>query len=254
MADGVLVLGAAVGLVVYRRGAARTARRSGRRDASFALGLVAVVAGAVPPLHGWADRRLTGHMVEHLLLMLVAAPLLVHARAGAAIVAGSPSWLRGASHRVGRYLPSRPLDDARIAGAVVVAHLGVVLAWHLPVAYDAAQGTTAAHGVEHALFLATAVGFWAVVLRRRHGRPNVVALPAVLAAAFTQGALGLILAISETARYAAYPAATDQHPAGAVMVVAGSAVYLAAAAIIVAAWLADAPTPVRPSLGTAVPR
>lgn len=254
MADALVVLAAAAGLVVYRRGAGRTARRSGRRDASFAVGVAAVVAGAVPPLHAWADRQLTGHMVEHLLLMLVAAPLLAYARPGATLLAGSPAAVRTASHAVARHLPARPLDDARIAAGVVAAHLGVVLAWHLPLAYDAAQGGTTAHAVEHALFLATAVGFWAVVARRRHGRPNTVALPAVLAAAFTQGALSLVLAISETPWYAAYPSASDQHLAGAVMVVAGAAVYLAAAAMIVAAWLADTPAPTRPPLGTAVPR
>ena len=82
-------------------GGGRWRREGGWRAEAFYAGLVALVVATQPPLDGLADRSFSAHMVQHLLLQMVAPPLLV---------LGAP-WLpvwrmlpTGGRHRLGRWL------------------------------------------------------------------------------------------------------------------------------------------------------
>src|SRR3954451_5838951 len=117
--------------------------------AAFLAGMAVLAAALVSPLDGAAERRLSPHMAQHLLLVSVAAPLLVAGRPFALI----PGRWR-ARWPWGQRGPDRPLDHATAWLALAVGlHVGVLLAWHLPVLYQAALDHDTVHGLEHVSML-----------------------------------------------------------------------------------------------------
>src|SRR4051794_38576231 len=125
-----LVLVAAGG--TYAVASAGVARREQRTievgaPTAFLVGLAVVAVAIVGPLDGQAETRLSAHMVQHLLLISVAAPLLAlgrPVRLGAAVISG-------------RTHVDRPLGTlAAACGAA--ASLAVLFVWHIPALYDAA--------------------------------------------------------------------------------------------------------------------
>jgi putative membrane protein len=147
---GVFALGAAwLGAWVVRGEPVARARA-----AAFFAGLAAVLVALNGPLHDLSERYLfSAHMVQHILLTLVAPPL---------ILAGLPTWMgdalvgRGRRARVVRAL-TRPIPAL---GLYTIALAG----WHFPAPYDAALETPAWHFVEHATLVATAMLAWWPVL------------------------------------------------------------------------------------------
>ena len=91
---------------------------------------------AASPLAHLDHHLLTAHMAQHLLLMLVAAPLI----------------LLGARSMVVRWRP--PLTLCWLAGAVAV------LAWHVPAVFEVALRSHSWHHVEHASFFVAGIVFW----------------------------------------------------------------------------------------------
>src|SRR5438045_4967397 len=140
--------GGAYGLGVHRQWASRPT--TGVAPAAAFFGGVAVLAIALlSPLDGAAHRALWVHMVQHVLLISVAAPLLAAGRPMAVARVmwpwPPPAW------RLGRW-------------ATVVAAAGIqvvtLLVWHIPALYEAALAHDAIHGAEHVTLLATAVALW----------------------------------------------------------------------------------------------
>ncbi|MES2123369.1 MAG: cytochrome c oxidase assembly protein [Gemmatimonadota bacterium] len=246
------VLGVAYTLAVVR---ARTER--GRRAAPlvraawFAAGWISLLFALVSPIDRLGETLFAGHMVQHLVLIVVAAPLLV---------IGAPPplwlWLFGASTRraIGRWLThSRTARivtaPARTPPAILAVNIGVLWFWHLPRPYQAAIGTPAVHALEHASFLGAAALFWWVVLRpvgRRvlgYGQA-IIYIGIVLGAS---GALGALLMFSPP-WYAVHLAGeqawgmtplADQQLAGLLMWIPSGAVYLGTAAALFLRWMAS---------------
>lgn len=147
-------------------------------------------------------------MAQHVTLLVVAAPLLAAGR--------------------------RPAGSARPLGAwfglaALVAHLGAMASWHLPVAFDAAERHDLLHGVEHVTLLATAAAFWwwTGVGSRPAPRPAVFGL---FVASLGCTALGAAMALAPAAWYAGHRSLSDQQVAGVVMWAFGGLVYIAAGA------------------------
>lgn len=215
--------------------------------AAFAAGLATLVVVLVPPFEGLAERRLWAHMVQHVAVVAVAAPLLVLGNASGALVAGlPPGWRRSWSAATRRW-PWRddPARATAVAGAVLLAHTAALWAWHVPALYEAALRSPPVHGLEHASLFATAVAFWQVVAgsRRRaeSGRPVLVAFLAAL-----QGsALGALMTLAGSPWYPTYAesagaglsALEDQQVAGVVMWGPCGAIYTLAGVLLFAAWL-----------------
>ena len=243
-------LGAALALYVsgYRRLAAKTGRLvQPLAAACFAAGWAVLATALASPLHALGAELLAAHMVQHELIMVVAAPLLVLGRPLVPWLFALPvSW----RHGLGRWSRGSAVRPAwAVASRPVVAfalHAAAILVWHVPAAYQATLRSDAAHALQHASFLATALLFWQALLhpptRARHG-------PAVLylfATSLYTGGLGALLALSPTPWYPAYGAAgapwgytplEDQQLAGLIMWMPGAAAYLAAALGLTAAWL-----------------
>jgi putative membrane protein len=222
---------------------------SAGQAACFAAGLATVVLALLSPLDTLAHGLFVAHMAQHMLLVMVAAPLLVLGAPGLPLaVSLAPDWRR----RLGRLRHRPAVHGARdlltrplVAWAV---HVGTLWAWHMPGPYQAALGNDLVHAVEHASFLATAVLFWWVVLSRQ-GRRRLAPGFAVLylfAAALQGSALGALLTLAPAPLYplqaASAPAwgpapLADQQLAGLVMWVPADLVYLGAAGALFMGWL-----------------
>lgn len=164
---------------------------------------VAVVGVALaPPLHGAAEALFTAHMVQHLLLVAVAAPLLSLGTPGLALLAALPrrtrTWLARRRHCIVGAGPW-PVAVPTALGAWLL-HVAVLWAWHTPRLYERAVQSPALHATEHASLLVTAWAFWVVVLhpRRRCALRIGGSLLYLFAAAGQCAVLGALLTLAET--------------------------------------------------------
>jgi putative membrane protein len=240
---------------LYWRGVERLWRRAGRgaaggprQTAAFAPGLALVGVAVLPPLDPLAHERLAAHMVQHLLLVMVAPPLLVLGAPLNPLLWGTP-WRRRL-HRL--KMPRRVRRAVARPGWTLVAavvHVAVLWAWHVPLAYEAALRSTLVHAAEHATMLGTAVALWVGVVTthgpRRQAHP-VGALALFLVATLTVG-LGTLLVFSPRVWYPTYEAAAaargtsaldDQHLAGALMWTFGGIGAMALGSLLIGVWLA----------------
>jgi cytochrome c oxidase assembly factor CtaG len=250
--DPLLLLGLLLAAWAYRRGQAGGPRRpvDTWRARCFALALVAVGLALVSPLDAASSALASAHMVQHLLLLLVAAPLLALSAPSSAILRGSPLPVRRAAGRWRRRLglTHRNLRVLGHPAAAWLLQVGVLWFWHAAVPYDAALASEPLHLLEHASFLITAVLFWHVVVGVRGAArvSNGLGVLLVFGMAMQSVLLSVLLTFARTPWYAGYASTTapwgldplaDQQLAGAIMWIPAGGVYLAAALVLLASWL-----------------
>jgi putative membrane protein len=220
VSGGAVVLVAELGLAgaAYAAGARRVRRWPAWRTAAFAGGL-AVAGVALLGLDGAAHRTLRAHMVQHLVLVFAAAPLLV---------AASPVAL---ALRATRVRVRRGRLAARVLGhpaAGFVALAATMAGTHLTAIYESALRHPALHVLEHLAYLGAAALFWRPVIGADPvpGRPGPVGR--LLYLMLASGPLSIVGVAMESSHRAWYPtyaarpgALADQHAAGAVMWVGG---------------------------------
>jgi len=181
------------------------------------------------PLDELAERSAAWHMVQHMLLIVVVAPLLVLARPlpqWRAVLGGRIDGLWRGLHRTSR----RPM-------ACALVHAVAIWFWHAPGPYGAALEVPLWHVLEHASFLFSGWLFWWSVLRP--GRAGTLAAAgALLFTVMHTGLLGALLVFAEVPLYSvAQSAVVDQQMAGLLMWVPGGLVYLLVAVWAAARWL-----------------
>jgi putative membrane protein len=240
----------AVSVAAYAAGTWRLWRQAGRgrglpwrHVVAWAAGWGVLVIALVSPLDPLGERSFTAHMLQHELLMVVAAPLLV---AGRPLVAWLWAMPARARQRAGAALRH---PGWRAAWAALThplsafsLHAIALWGWHLPLAFDAALADPAVHTAQHLSFLLTALLFWWTTI----GGPSIRAPGPALASLFGTmihtGALGALMSLSPLLWYPAYAATApvlgldplqDQQLGGLVMWVPAGASYLVAAL-----WLA----------------
>lgn len=234
---------------LYLCGARRRAERVRRRDrtAAFLIGSGALLAGQLGPVAEWSEALFWVHMVQHLLVIVVAAPLLAWSAPMATVRHALPPQVRHAMALVAR----RASRASRAAGSpdpliiATLVHVGAVWLWHTPALYDAAVGNPAVHVVEHATFLGAAVWFWDRVWSSARRAPRTQAIATLcLAGMIVQGAvLGAVLTFASRplsgvyAGAAGFTALEDQQLAGAIMWVPPGFVYATVAVRRFAGWL-----------------
>ncbi|HEY0884066.1 MAG TPA: cytochrome c oxidase assembly protein [Ramlibacter sp.] len=251
-----VVVPLALSAVLYAAGLARLWRRAGFgrgirswQAACMGGGWVALAAALVTPLDALGSRLFAAHMVQHELLMVVAAPLLVLGRPLAAWTwALAPSQRRrvGAATRW-RWLAAAWCGITRPVTAWML-HAVALWAWHVPVLFEAALHHEAVHVLQHTTFLGTALLFWWAVLG---GDPRSPRGGFALAYLFTTmmhtGTLGALLTFAPTVWYPAYEQAggafgltpvEDQQLGGLIMWVPGGIVYVIAGLALVGRLLA----------------
>lgn len=231
--------------VIYARGWLRLRRRrprefGGARLASFLSGIAAILFAVASPLDAFANLLLTAHMVQHLLLLMVAPPLILYGAPYLPILRGLPA--RVLKHGVGPFLASPRLQwfGRRLTHPLVcwLAFTITSLTWHTPEFYELALRSTFWHEVEHLCFLGAALLFWWPVIQPwpSHAQwPRWAMIPYLFLADFQNTALAAFLIFYDRVVYPSYAAAPrllnlspleDQAAAGAVMWVPGSVAYL----------------------------
>jgi putative membrane protein len=220
-----LLLGAA--WLLYGLGVRRV-RPHGREALWMHLAMVIAVLAVFGPLDEWAETSTSWHMFQHMLFMLVIAPLWALARplpqwralCGPLL---QPLW-RGLL-RLGRY----PVPLAMLHGALIWI-------WHTPSLYILALENLWWHMLEHASFLFSAWLFWLACLR---ATPRQVphALLALLLTLMHTGLLGALLTFGTRSFYGENRDIADQQLAGLLMWVPGGLIYLAGAGWIAWRWL-----------------
>ena len=238
--DGWVVGPLLVAAAWYAAGWARVRRRA--RDGGSPLGAKWFVAGwlvlagaLLSPLHQAGERSFAAHMLEHELLMLVAAPLLVLSRPVGVALWALPHASRLAVARLGHRRTISTLWQTLTAPLVATGLQAAALwLWHVPALFDAALETTGWHVAQHLTFLVTALLFWWSVLHAP-GRRVGLAVGCLFFTSLISGALGALMALSQSPWYAGYAdlgmdafglrPAEDQQLAGLLMWVPGGLLH-----------------------------
>jgi len=247
---------AAYALGRRRMGAARARKIIGPLRAScFWSGLAVLGIALVSPLDHLAAESFAAHMTQHLLLMLVAPPLLVWSRPGIALLWAVPLRTRRLVAR--QWSGRRALRSclARLMHPAVVFALAsaALWVWHIPALYDAALASETVHVAEHACFVLTSLAFWTLVTEPYGARRVGYAATFVLVCTFALQStlLGAILTFADRPLYASYALGRaalgltgleDQQLAGLAMWVPASVVYLLAFIGLIAAAFTSAET------------
>src|SRR3984893_8422635 len=230
---------------LYARGWRQLRRRAPHRFGlsqlmAFCAGLVTILCALLSPLDAFAGWLLTVHMIQHLLLMMVAPPLILHGAPYLPLLSGLPHDLL--KDGVGPFLGSRVL---RKVGSIVAhpifswsAFVFTSVAWHAPPMYELALRSPTWHQLEHLCFLTTAILFWWPIIQPWPWVarvPRWALIPYLFVADFQNTALSAFLMFYERVLYPTYqtvPRITsmtpleDQAAAGAIMWVAGSIFFL----------------------------
>lgn len=206
---------------------------------AFFASLLVIVIALCSPIDYYADQLFWMHMVQHVLLLTVAPPLLLLGRPWPRMWRAFPLEPRTKVARAialsPRVAPVRAL--ARPIPAWILFNVTVV-GWHIPAAYNLTLTSGVVHAVEHAMFFFTGLLFWARVIDPGPLRPRLV-WPARIAYAAGAMVVGWLLAITLVmVPHAIYPyyealhtrpggisAYTDQQIAAGVMWVPGSLAY-----------------------------
>ncbi len=239
---------------------ARTRASQRWRDVYFYAGLATLVLALCSPLDAFSEKLFWAHMVQHILLLVVAAPLIVLARPWTRLWRALPlEGRRGLGRGLAQSPRASPLRHAsRVLGGPTASFLlfcGVLLAWHVPAMFDATLRSAALHALEHTLFLATALMFWKQVIPSPplHARlPDVQRVLYVIGAMIVSWGLAVVLALAPDPLYGTYlheasrpggiSAIADQHLAAGIMWVPGSITFLIVMLTYVHRWLMP-PTP-----------
>lgn len=244
----VLLLGAA-GLA-YRKGRREGPDTTARR-AAFWGSLAAVAVALVSPVDAMSGVLVSAHMVQHVLLILVAAPLLAVSAPGGALLRGTPQavrdTVRSARRAVG--LDATRLQRLRSPVARWLVYVVTLWVWHASVVYGAAVEDPSVHALEHATFLGAAFLVWSAILGPARVR---VDRGLGLLGVFTLGLQGIFLSVLLTfapepyyAEYLVAPAAwgldplSDQQLAGVLMWIPAGLIHTGIALLLLVSWLRE---------------
>ncbi|NIO10786.1 MAG: cytochrome c oxidase assembly protein [Deltaproteobacteria bacterium] len=224
------------------------------RSVAFLCGLLAIALALSSPLDPLADELLQFHMIQHLLFMMVAPPLLWLGAPMLPLLRGLPRPVlyRGiapllatpAIRKLGRFL-AHPL-------VCLMAFSVSTVGWHIPSLYELALRSEWWHEVQHISFFGTGLLFWWPVVQPWPARPRWprwAMIPYLLFASIQNTALSAILIFSERVLYPSYAAIPrlwgiaaleDQAAAGAIMWVPGSVIMLIPL-VVIAIRMLDSP-------------
>ncbi len=273
-----LAVGASCGLAAlfYAVGVTR-AQRLGRatpppwRRISFGAGIALVLIALIGPVDTLSGQYFTMHMAQHLLLVLIAPPLLLLGAPVVMVLRGLPPFLQRpvfvtvARNRVMRRV-TRTLLHSHVALGLFLATLWL---WHVPQLYSAAVTDDFVHLLEHTAFFWPAVFFWWNVVDSWPFRARLSAPRRLLYIFLATAGLklvGVLITVSGQVLYTAYllprdgtafAALDDQRIGGLIMWMGGGLYMLLPLAIIFFRWAqqdaqAEPPTPGRETPGAAV--
>jgi putative membrane protein len=203
----------------------RTARREGGARAAptacaicWGAAVLTLFVALISPLDVLGEQFATFHMVQHLLIADL-APILF-------TLALTKHILRPLTRRI--HWLERKAGPFGHPAFGVVAYVGAMWLWHIPLFYDAALHHSGVHVLEHLSFAGAGLLYWWHLLSPIRSRLRLGGMGPVLYMASTKiavGLLGIVLAFSPSLIYHAYPsgahlglsALDDLHVAGLLM-------------------------------------
>jgi cytochrome c oxidase assembly factor CtaG len=231
------------------------ARRSGRislasgwRLLSYWTGLLIIALALLSPIDVLSAQLFTMHMIQHLLLIMIAPPLLLLANPMPFLLWGFPPRIRrrvgiGIGRVIGSSAHSRnTVKSLTGPGLTWMIWVIVIIGWHDPAAYDAALRSEFIHDLEHISFFFVGMLFWWHVtgagprLHKQHGFIGRIAF--VLSVIPPNMAAGVVIAFASepiyayTSGYLGLTALGDQQLGGVIMWIPGSMMYIVAALIL----------------------
>lgn len=246
----------AVTALMYGVGLWRLARRAqarralARRAVAFAFGWLALAIALLSPLDSYATSSFAVHMVQHEMLMLIAAPLLVAGRALPTFVWALPAPARRAAGRFTNRSTVRATWEFITSPLVAWwLHAAALWLWHVPTFFNAALASTVLHDLQHLSFLVTALLFWHALLRHGGHARQGIAVVYLFTTTVHTGVLGALLTFAREPLYGGLDrglsiywgltSLEDQQLGGLIMWVPGAMVYVAVALAIMARWLRE---------------
>jgi putative membrane protein len=224
------------------------------RIAAFSAGLLTLVLALSSPLDTATATIFSAHMIQHVLLVAVAPPLILLGLPTTVFLNGVPrGWRRPLAT-----LPHRIPGLAVLLGVLTMpavawlVHAGTLWAWHIPWLYDAAVQNERLHAVEHATFVITAFLYWWTIVpagaHTRNALGPAMGILSVFAMGMQSAALGIILTFWSTPIYPVYvgrselwhiSALSDQRLAGLIMWIPAGSVYVVAALMLLRSWFQE---------------
>jgi putative membrane protein len=252
--EPVPIVGCATAAYLYWRGRRTASAALGRGtawdrgDTAFALGIGALLVALVSPISYFDTTLQWDHMVQHVLLLLVAPPLILLADpfrtawAGYLAAQGRPISVEGTwPARVMRVLHAGP----RAATVVVLAFSVDLLVWHVPSIYNATLRIASVHDLEHLTFLVVGLLFWDQVISpiQASGRLSLLGRAVVvMSGMFVSWGLAIVIAYATNPLYAyqapsgGFTLLADQEIAAGVMWVPGGTPFLIALLYLGIRW------------------
>lgn len=217
---------------------------------SFSLGWLTLVVALVSPVHKLGAMLFWVHMTQHELLMTIAAPLLVLSRPLIYFLWALPQHWR---ERLGAFSKAPVFAAAWrvLTGALFVwlLHAATIWIWHIPLLYSASVENEFVHGLQHTMFLGTALLFWWTLIHGRYGRMGYgIAVIYVFTTAVHTSILGALMTFAQTTWYPIYETRTvawnltalqDQQIGGLIMWIPAGTVFIVLGLALLAAWIGE---------------
>ena len=246
-------------LMLYLAGLARLLRRADksratvlRNAALFLTGWLVLAGATISPLHEGGERSFTLHMIEHELIMLVAAPLMALSRPLGVMIWSLPAsgrlGLSGWARRGATYALWR---QATVPLTATFVQIAAIWLWHVPGPFELALRHEGWHVAQHTCFLISALLFWWAMAFGRNGTHGYgVSSLCLFITSLAEGGLGALMTFSMSPWYADYAAMRlqpmglspeqDQQLAGLIMWIPGGMLHAVVAVFMMLRWISSA--------------
>jgi putative membrane protein len=208
---------------------------NGRERAYFGLGLLIAGAAFLSPLCNLSVALFSARVTQHIVLTLIAAPLIVLGRPASAIAELLP-WSAGRRARAGTTLFGVTAACAAFAAAMWT--------WHMPAPYDETLRSNSVYWLMHVTTFGSALAMWHFLLPHEESHAGIVV--AAVATGIQLSLLGALLTLAPSPLFVVHLTTTwpwglsplqDQQLGGIIMWVPAGTLFTAYGLAAFAHWL-----------------